>query len=272
MVAFSKKIIVKSLLIFTLVGMVSFPSYMVKADDASQKNDMFLTETAPNDLIEAVKARLPYFDSILLNDEGISSGNKSLGTPFSVYDDDEEKTYFYFPLYDDNGVMLKTIFCYKIDNKWQTNLSGYLVDKLPDFFEKDPNLKSFVQKNADLYLVDQNNELTLFNDSPVSNGYISPKDVSIKSYKRDVLKAEVINKNMYTLPTPVKTYSNKPTSIPYAEGQKYLDLDFLETQGANNWCAAYVTTSIIRYATKDRNPTAKQMMQYFYPNTSNLED
>ncbi|HFC9119650.1 TPA: C47 family peptidase [Enterococcus faecium] len=76
---------------------------------------------------------------------------------------------------------------------------------------------------------------------------------------------------MYTFSNPVRKYSSSPSIIPKAEGQKYLNLDFLETQGSNNWCAAYVTTSIIRYANKSNSPTARQMMQHYYPNSSNLE-
>lgn len=268
---FSKKMSTTVFLFSIFIGVVINSSYTVQADELGYKSNVLLTETIPNDLVETVKARLPYFDSILLNDEGVASGNKSLGTAFSVYDDDNQQTYYYFPLYDGDGNMIKTIFCYNAEGAWQTNLSGYLVEELTRFVEEGSKTQGFVQKNADLYAIDLQNNLILFNDSPVSNGYIPPKDVTLSTYNKESLKQVKIEKNMYTFSNPVRKYSSSPSIIQKAEGQKYLNLDFLETQGSNNWCAAYVTTSIIRYANKSNSPTARQMMQHYYPNSSNLE-
>lgn len=253
---FSKKMSTTVFLFSIFIGVVINSSYTVQADELGYKSNVLLTETIPNDLVETVKARLPYFDSILLNDEGVASGNKSLGTAFSVYDDDNQQTYYYFPLYDGDGNMIKTIFCYNAEGAWQTNLSGYLVEELTRFVEEGSKTQGFVQKNADLYAIDLQNSLILFNDSPVSNGYIPPKDVTLSTYNKENLKQVKIEKNMYTFSNPVRKYSSSPSIIPKAEGQKYLNLDFLETQGSNNWCAAYVTTSIIRYANKSNSPTA----------------
>ncbi len=57
--------------------------------------------------------------------------------------------------------MIKTIFCYNAEGAWQTNLSGYLVEELTRFVEEGSKTQGFVQKNADLYAIDLQNNLIL---------------------------------------------------------------------------------------------------------------
>ncbi|MEK5188937.1 C47 family peptidase [Enterococcus sp. FSL R5-0957] len=262
-------------IIFSLfcLGLVIFSSGTVYAA-SSGKNDInvgvtLLSEEVPENLISLVKGRLTYFDSILLNDEGVSSGDKSIGMPFSVYDDDAKDTYYYFPLYHQNE-LIKTIFCYYDSDigQWQTNMSGHLIDVLTEFFEKkeDSEKVGFLQKNADIYLVDENLTASLFNDSPLSEGFINPDELEWDEFDYRDLTEEYTN----TLLISISSENKALDRLFRSQGQKYLNLDFLENQGSTSWCAAYATTSIIRYHTKNQTPTAQQMIRSLHPNSSNL--
>lgn len=265
-----KKIVISLLSIAIIV----FGTNVVYAEDTvgqnNENNTTLLSEEVPEELIDLVKGRLIYFDSILLNDDGIPSGDKALGMPFSVYDDDVKETYYYFPLYHQDE-LIKTIFCYfdSYIDQWETNMSGHLIDELTDFFSgenENSERVGFLQKNADLYLVDEDSIVSLFYDSPVSEGVTTPSDLRWDEFDYQELTEEYEDTLIFTLPVTNKTTQRSLRS----QGQHYLHLDFLENQGQTNWCAAYATTSIIRYHTKNRTPTAEQMMRSLHPNSSNL--
>jgi len=229
-----------------------------------------LSDEVPEELIGVVKGRMTYFDSILLYDEGIMSGNKSIGSPFSVYDDDADETYYYFPLYFNNEI-IKTIFCFYDDTlgEWQTNMSGYLIEELTELFieEQENNKKmGFLQKNADMYLINEDLSSSLFYDSPLSEDYVESNQLTWDNFEFQDLTEEYENTLIYTVPIVSEATERSLKS----QGQNYLHLDFLENQGSNSWCAAYAATSIIRYHTKKSTPTAQQMMTSLYPNSSNL--
>ena len=70
--------------------------------------------------------------------------------------------------------------------------------------------------------------------------------------------------------THESTYTLQQAFIsPRAITSKYLALDLKEQQGQQQWCSAFAGAQILRYRGKG-NITARQIMQYFYPNSKNL--
>ncbi|EME8228840.1 hypothetical protein K0X99_002707, partial [Enterococcus faecium] len=61
-----------------VVGITSIRANALENSD-NVNGITLLTEEVPENLIRLVKGRLPYFDSILLNSEGITSGDKDIG-------------------------------------------------------------------------------------------------------------------------------------------------------------------------------------------------
>lgn len=156
---------------------------------ATEDNVTILTEEPPQELVQLVMFRLPYYSAMLAVDDKISDQHQALGKPFSIFNDDLNETTFCFPFYV-NKKLVKTVIGYRTHQSWQTNLSGFLVAELKDLFtSQDCSFENiaFIQKNEDIYLFTDAQPLTLFYDSKASKGSLSPEKVKLRNFSEQSL-------------------------------------------------------------------------------------
>lgn len=162
---------------------------------AAADNVTILTEAPPPELVQQVMFGLPYYSAMLAVDDKISDQSQTLGQPFPIFNDDLNETTFCFPFYV-NKKLVKTVIGYRGHQSWQTNLSGFLVPELKDLFtSKGYSARNiaFIQKNEDIYLFTDAQQLTLFYDSKASKGSLSPEKVNLRNFSEQSLVTTTSN-------------------------------------------------------------------------------
>lgn len=191
----------------------------------------------------------------------------SVGTPFNW---GECGDIFYFPILK-NGELVYLYRVYpEIDGSFSGILSEYFVAEMSRFINATSKEKPLfincegTQISAYLGYSDKINltsvpEAIAEKGKPIKEMDLSSKkvvDILSESFPAEnrIFGKDIINSKNSSI--------NHPKSIP---SSKSLSVSITETQGSNNWCAAYVTALIVRFK-KGYNVTAFNVMNYHYSN------
>ena len=204
-----------------------------------------------------------------------------LGHPFSIYSHTEKPDAFYFPVYNAGELVMVYTIGYDFYNMDRTgqicytdNLSKVWVKELSEIFnkanEKTPLL--FYRDNDNHTMVQVNQERLFLARCP---GTITDPDYSDPEIPENLLTPVIISDALFTFHAPDKieyssvittqnmTSSNAGLNSVYSSIT--LSLPIIETQGSNNWCAAYVTAAIIRFRNGSiTTPTSIDIMHQIY--------
>lgn len=253
-------------LFFTLCGMMTLLLGMtVFAAEDSNKGLYIMSEECPEEAIVYAQNNLYlYIHDLPIQDERYADMDISkviLGTPFTIQKESPDgKDIFYFPVMYD-GTVKFTIRVYKdTDGSYTGIFSEYLASELEDVSEitsvSDP-LILFMNNGNVMKTVAGNT--SIFFASPIGNEVLDKPTFYSNSNSYVVNVKEAI------------AYDVVPIDNIRATNSKYLSLDLAEKQGTQQWCSAFAGSAIIRYRTSN-TVYAKDIMSYYYPNSSDLEN
>lgn len=229
-----------------LSGTIANANSFVSSNSA--QGAYILTETCPQDVVDFAKTS---FDSFSYSDEHPNS-QIELGTPFSLTNEDMERTLYYFPVIINEQIE----YTYRIfySNGWQYVLSECLAEELNSASEY-----STVSNPTIVYLNDNSN-IVVQNSKYESTVIVDPtrNAMSKNSIKNTVSYVDKFNELNSGQATTVVNMLSKIKTINYYEmintrassaKSKYLSPTIRERQGPLPWCAGYVTAYIVSYKT-----------------------
>ncbi|MBO5214063.1 MAG: hypothetical protein J6B86_04780 [Clostridia bacterium] len=229
-----------------------FISFVVVLFFVSSANDnpsglYISTEVCPENYIQFAEENLPHF--ILAEDPTVELGAVSVGIPFSFYGGGSDV--FYFPVMVD-GIIEYLFRAYPGENGLCGAITRFLAEELEEL--------------ASLTSLETPLKLCLIGSQIV--GIVNNQEYVLYTYPQHLqLSASVVS----SLRSPVEytVVNSKQESglqlnfVQSRDVYRYLYLDITETQGSNNWCAAYVTAAIVRTLTGD-SVSAQGVMETFY--------
>lgn len=177
-----------------------------------------------------------------------------VGMPFAFLDYDSDV--YYFPVICDNVIKYVFRVYPNQTNGYDAAISSFLAEEL-EFLAKSTSANMPLKLNRignEIIASVGNEEYMLFTYPDDMN------DVSLQSEttNRGAVATNVINvKANMGISVAVEKSTRSTNSWSY-----YIALDITETQGSNNWCAAYCTSTILR--TLGYSSTAEGVMSLFY--------
>lgn len=231
-----------------------------------------ISQTCPDEAIQYAQSNLYSFIVDISDQEGsnniIQPDLICLGSPFSINkENDNDIDVYYFPIIYENKI-LYTLRVYKNDDTNYTGiLSKYLANELQTLtYETSINNPVELSLNNGNIIKEINNINEVLISSPIENNMVNYSNIYKKS-------SQVSNKSIINARNLLNFEKNFSEQNLKSNSSKYLYLDLAETQGNNNWCCAYVGSSIIRYKTSYK-VYAEDLMKYYYPNVtiSNLKE
>lgn len=225
----------------------------VFAADSADKDSLYIaTADCPQDYIDFADANIAKY--IMSMHDSLDYKQISVGFPFAFAD--ENADIYYFPVMY-NGEIYYLFRVYPDGNgSFAAAISPFLADELESLAEstsrKNPLYLNMVESKIVASIGDL--EYVLFE---------YPIDLA-----EDGISALSSDENEYSITDAKKDIG---FDLSFAESRavsNYIDLDIIETQGSNNWCAAYASSTIMR--TLGYYCTAVDLINYFYdePNTS----
>ena len=253
-------------LFFTLCSMLVLMMGMTAfANEDSNNGFYIMSEECPDEAIAYAQNNLYlYIYDLPIQDERYADIDVSkivLGMPFTIQKESlEGKDVYYFPIMYEDEIKF-TIRVYKDEDGSYTGIfSEYLALELQDVFARtsvnDPLILSMNNGNVMKTIA---GETSIFLASPMGN---------------EVLDKPVTYSNSNSAVVNVKeaiAYEVVPIGVTRATSSKYLSLDLAETQGTQQWCSAFAGSAIIRNRTSNK-VYAKDVMSYYYPDSSDLEN
>lgn len=247
-----KKLLSLIISVVLLLTIVMTPVYASSPD-----GELWLyTDDCPVEALEYAQERfLPHLISSVEGDSLNVGETISLGQPFKIMSNEAVINMYYFPVISD-GTIIGTLRVYQTAEdpvEYAAITSQYLGRELQE-------LRSCTSQNAPalLYMdngnvmAQANGESRLLSSTPESG---DPQGTAIP----------MTESTSICVTSAIQSVSSTDLISPTANS-KYLNLSIIETQGSNNWCAAYVTAAIIRYCTKNNSyPTALDIMKKFTP-------
>lgn len=244
-------------IILAIAITLSFGSTVVSAKTAesSANSQLFIETTAcPQGYVDFAEGNIAGFV------ESYCEGNVPytsimVGTPFAFLDYGSDV--YYFPVICD-GVIRYVFRVYPNQNNgYDAAISSFLAEELE-------SLAKVTSANMPLKLNRIGNEIiaSIGNEEYILFTYPDDmNDVSLQSEvanNRGTIATKVIDaKTNVGIDVVVDKSTRTTNSWSY-----YIDLDIIETQGSNSWCAAYCTSTILR--TLGYSSTAEGVMSIFY--------
>lgn len=251
-------------LFFMLCGMMILMLGMTAfAAEDSNKGFYIMSEECPDEAIVYAQNNLYlYIHDLPAQDERYADMDVSkivLGTPFTIQKENPDgKDIFYFPVMYESAIKF-TIRVYKdADGSYTGIFSEYLASELEDVSDiasvSDPLILSMNNGNV---MITVAGNTSIFIASPIGNEVLE-KPVSYSNSNSSIVNVK-----------EAITYEVVPIDNIRATNSKYLSLDLAENQESQQWCSAFAGSAIIRYRTSNK-VYAKDIMSYYYPNSSNL--
>lgn len=241
-------------LLFANCSISAYASNNILCKDSSL---FIFSKECPNEYIEYAKNNMQkYFGDFVFD-----SNEVSIGTPFtfSNYDSD----IFYFPVIDNDKIaMLLRVF--ESDDGLTAVGSKFLCDELQQY-------STLTTEENPLYLYMNGNEIIAEVSSSKKTLFEYPNDMN---FENDELTGYSLyddnNQNDYSV---INVFDQKIDTIEvgidtYASTSKYINLNLMEYQGTEPWCATYVASTIIRTIQADRSCWVRTIMNYYYSNPS----
>ncbi len=181
-----------------------------------------------------------------------------VGHPFTIEKEKEEDIdVYYFPIFE-NGKIILTYRVYfdTITDSYVGIMGDYLAEELNTF-------GGITSANEPLLLyMDNSNVCSLFggNNAVIWEDPFGGMPLNVVHGK----KAH----NVINIIEPIEYVS---TATTRASSSYLCELDMLESQKAEQWCAAFAASSILRYKGAGSTVTAKAMVSWAHPDTSETE-
>ncbi|MDD6276651.1 MAG: C47 family peptidase [Clostridia bacterium] len=265
-----RKIVMRKIfirLISVLLSFVMFASAIPVFAETESPRLQFYTESCPSEAMEyAESSYVRMIRGAVELDSFDVSGNIYLGTPFVISTTTQgENDVYYFPLIN-NDSFIGTFRIYQDTDNDEESYSGivsrYLSDELnflnANYADSQP---IFLYEDNYNIMAKIGNDTILLHPSEMGT---SPIGVNVGTVR---FAMKIVTPMVSNLPV-VNVDSVGQTRSPSAG----LSLSIIETQGNNNWCAAYATAIIIRYLTGNtKSPTAAGLMSIFYRNPTSSD-
>lgn len=245
--------------VFTL-GMGAFP---ISASEQNTSNNTFYVETeyVPDEAIDYAVDNV--FDYLVArsSEESFELNDLTMGSPFSMGKESaDDIDVYYFPIYSGKE-FLYTFRVYREEGQYTGILSPYMVGHLNQYAGRTTESEPlYIYMQFGNVMAEKNGEVDIWEEQHAGyelNG------------NRSVMLAENTDLETTDICTPIK-YKKKV--IPRTAASKTLSLDMAETQGDQQWCAAFAMASILRYKGAGSSVTAKAIVKHFYPNSSDLKN
>lgn len=221
---------------------------------ASTVNHLFVySQDCPTAAVEFAKNNFLPFLTASIEGGAIQVGDIiQLGSPFTIQAQYLDTIVYYFPIISD-GAIVATFRVYEDASakSYVGIMSKFLADELSSL-----NTNSSVPA---LLFIDEGN--IMVNIGGMVDVLIDDPNGTIPSEQ----KISPIGLCTVNPLTPLDTISSSELSSPFAIS-KYLNLDLIEQQGNEEWCAAYASSAIIRYVNGTTTPKALDVMKMFYLN------
>ena len=214
-------------------------TYVFAENDNRRENEHFFVKTivCPNDYIEYANSNIiSFLESHCEN--GVPNVKIKLGSPFTFMD--EGSDVYYFPVMFDD--VIRYIFRVYPNPKgsYDATISSFLVEDL-EMLAKRTSIHTPLQLNRNK----QDIVATIGDDKYILFTY--PDDmcepVNELSDSKVLSQASVVDIKVGSNIFVSTTNSNRASSNSWSH---YISLNITETQGSNNWCAAYSTATIVR--------------------------
>lgn len=184
----------------------------------------------------------------------------SMGSPFTMTKENStDDNLYYFPIFL-NDTIAYTFRVYMSENSEYVGiLSPYMAKELNSYINR----------------TDIMNPLSIY----IDNGFI----MAVQSGLVEILEEDHLNREPINI-VPANTLQANTvidilepiqfviTPTTRASASHNLTLDMKEKQGSKPWCAAYASSSILRYKGAGSSVTAEAMMKATFPNSSNLDN
>lgn len=216
------------------------------------------TEPCPEDAFTYAKKNIYRFLYSCYEETGEDISNYKLGSPFLVKNEDTNIEQFYFPIFE-NYKIIYTFRVYDTEQGYEGILSKVLVDKLND-------LKGFTSKSNPAKLMIDNNNLIC-----ILNGEIEVVLQSTDGSKAliDTISVSNCNANSVINSLNAIDYVTWEIASTRAPSSYYISMGTpVETQGSENWCAAFVAAAIIRYKASLPYLRARHIADHYNKSTS----
>lgn len=251
--------------IMTLVFALGVSVLPVSASESnnniSSKAFYIETETVPDEAIDYAVNNV--FDYLVARscEESFELYDVTMGSPFSMgKETDNDIDVYYFPILSGEQ-FIYTFRVFEEDGQYTGILSPYMVEQLNKYTDDTSQSEPlYIYMQAGNVIAEKDGEIDIWEEQHA--GYEVNENQLIALADNSVLESTDIC-------TPIEY---KKEAIPRAVSSKTLSLDMAETQGDQQWCAAFAMSSILRYKGAGSSVTAEAIVKYFYPNSTNLKN
>lgn len=256
------KRVLSSLLAMILMLSASVIPAKASQNDSEMASGFYLsTREIPSDVISYAQNNISDFLIAHSEVENIDLSNVTMGNPFTFGGSNvNEIDVYYFPIFQ-NSHILYTFRVYMDKNGYTGILSSYLATELNSFMNSTTrNTPLLIYMESGNVMAKLNGNETILEES--HPGY-EPSESTISE---DTLSETM---EVTDISTPIE-FVEKPMTA--ANASKVLSLDMKETQSDQQWCAAFVMASILRYKGAESSITAETIVKHFHPNSSDLKN
>lgn len=252
-----------------------FPNF-VTADESDESRLYIKTLPCPKEYYDYVDGNIERF-VLSANFSNDLEGIIRIGSPFSFLNDGSD--IFYFPILCNDNV----IYTFRVFKNSDGKCSGVLGEMFVEEFNKligtsINNPLSIYMEGSDIvaYINDEKNVIYSYPKGTEDDSYKIYSETS-KSYEIVDIKRECNNVNFSLNIKDIASKTTNELNKNASNGTPaflYLGVksDIIETQGSQEWCAAFATAFIIRHIKgSNDNTLAKDVMNKFYDNPSYLD-
>lgn len=219
----------------------------VFAADSSAKGTLYVATTdCPQEYIDFAEEHISKY--IMSMQDNLDYGLISVGSPFAFAD--EEADVYYFPvIYDDEIYYLFRVYP-DGNGGYAAAITCFLAQELNNLAEltSEKNPLSLHMVGNKIVASVENSEYVLFE---------YPADLN-----EDAVSALSAGNALYSAVDVKKEIGFDLSFVKSRAVSNYIELDLIEKQGSNSWCAAYASSTIMR--TLGYYCTAVDLIIYFY--------
>lgn len=185
--------------------------------------------------------------------------NISVGQPFTIVKEQtEDIDVFYFPIFEKQDIILTyRVYFDMIANEYVGIMGEYLAEQLNSY-------KQSTSRSLPLTIYMDNGNVCAMNGTDMRVLWQEP--YGLQPQNNALRRRSVLN--VINIAEPLE-YTI--TIMPRASASDLCELDMIETQGQQQWCAAFVASSILRYKGADSSVTAETMIKWANPNISDTD-
>lgn len=251
-----------SLLVMVLMLSTGIISTNASQNDSEMTSGFYLsTGEVPSNIISYAQNNISDYLIAHSEVENIDLSNVIIGNPFSIGGSNAIGTdVYYFPVFQ-NSHILYTFRVYMDENGYTGILSSYLASELNSFMNSTTrNAPLLIYMESGNVMARLNGNEAILEESHL--GY----EPGVNVIREDPLLETM---EVTDISVPIR-FVEKP--ITAASASKVLSLDMKETQSDQQWCAAFVMASILRYKGAGSSITAETIVKHFHPNSSDLKN